>query len=119
MIIGGKLTTFEDDEKESVYGYVRKVSGPIVVADGTAGAAMHELVRVGNDNLIGEIIRLEGDSATIQGSVIHVVRRPPPHMMASLHVPSELLTPFSKNPSHTNNQDDGGERRFTEDEDCF
>jgi len=31
------------------------------------GAAMYELVRVGNDNLIGEIIRLEGDSATIQG----------------------------------------------------
>lgn len=31
------------------------------------GAAMYELVRVGHDNLIGEIIRLEGDSATIQG----------------------------------------------------
>ena len=27
---------------------------------------MHELVRVGADNLIGEIIRLEGDTATIQ-----------------------------------------------------
>ena len=33
-----------------------------------AGAAMYELVRVGHDKLIGEIIRLEGDSATIQGS---------------------------------------------------
>ncbi|KAF7098304.1 hypothetical protein CFC21_100055 [Triticum aestivum] len=30
------------------------------------GAAMYELVRVGHDSLIGEIIRLEGDSATIQ-----------------------------------------------------
>lgn len=30
------------------------------------GAAMYELIKVGNDNLIGEIIRLEGDSATIQ-----------------------------------------------------
>ena len=29
---------------------------------------MYELVRVGNDKLIGEIIRLENDSATIQGS---------------------------------------------------
>ena len=29
---------------------------------------MYELVRVGHDKLIGEIIRLEGDSATIQGS---------------------------------------------------
>lgn len=37
------------------------------MADGMGGAAMYELVRVGNDNLIGEIIRLEGDSATIQG----------------------------------------------------
>lgn len=45
----------------------RQVSGPVVVADGMGGAAMYELVRVGHDNLIGEIIRLEGDSATIQG----------------------------------------------------
>ncbi|GKB64463.1 V-type proton ATPase catalytic subunit A, partial [Tanacetum coccineum] len=42
------------------------VSGPVVIADGMGGAAMYELVRVGHDNLIGEIIRLEGDSATIQ-----------------------------------------------------
>ena len=41
----------------------------MVVADGMGGAAMYELVRVGHDNLIGEIIRLEGDSATIQGVV--------------------------------------------------
>lgn len=63
---GDGLTTFEDFEHESEYGYVRKVSGPVVVADGMGGAAMYELVRVGHDNLIGEIIRLEGDSATIQ-----------------------------------------------------
>jgi len=44
-----------------------QVSGPVVFADGMAGAAMYELVRVGHDKLIGEIIRLEGDSATIQG----------------------------------------------------
>ena len=31
-----------------------------------AGAAMYELVRVGHDELVGEIIRLEGDMATIQ-----------------------------------------------------
>ncbi|XVF57884.1 hypothetical protein PTKIN_Ptkin07bG0018300 [Pterospermum kingtungense] len=65
-VYGARLMTFEDSEKESKYGYVRKVSGPVVVADGMAGAAMYELVRVGHDNLIGEIIRLEGDSATIQ-----------------------------------------------------
>lgn len=53
--------------------YNWQVSGPVVVADGMAGAAMYELVRVGHDNLIGEIIRLEGDSATIQGYLfLHV-----------------------------------------------
>lgn len=38
----------------------------MVVAEQMAGAAMYELVRVGPDQLIGEIIRLEGDNATIQ-----------------------------------------------------
>ena len=46
--------------------YVRRVSGPVVVADAMAGAAMYELVRVGSGRLIGEVIRLEGESATIQ-----------------------------------------------------
>jgi V-type H+-transporting ATPase subunit A len=63
---GERLFTFEEGEQESEYGYIRKVSGPVVVADGMGGAAMDELVRVGHDKLIGEIIRLEGDSATIQ-----------------------------------------------------
>ena len=52
--------------------FLIQVSGPVVVADGMAGAAMYELVRVGHDKLIGEIIRLEGDSATIQGTTIYV-----------------------------------------------
>lgn len=55
-----------DSERESDYGYIRKVSGPVVVATGMSGAAMYELVRVGPMELIGEIIRLEGDTATIQ-----------------------------------------------------
>lgn len=46
----------------SVYG----VSGPVVTAQNMAGAAMYELVRVGHDQLVGEIIRLEGGFATIQ-----------------------------------------------------
>lgn len=42
-------------------------SQPIVVtATAMAGAAMYELVRVGHSELVGEIIRLEGDMATIQ-----------------------------------------------------
>ena len=46
--------------------YIRKVSGPVVVASRMGGSAMYELVRVGAEKLIGEIIRLEADTATIQ-----------------------------------------------------
>lgn len=38
----------------------------MVTATEMAGAAMYELVRVGHSELVGEIIRLEGDMATIQ-----------------------------------------------------
>lgn len=40
----------------------------MVIAEQMAGAAMYELVRVGYYNLVGEVIRLEGDQATIQVS---------------------------------------------------
>ncbi|PAV70313.1 hypothetical protein WR25_03047 isoform M [Diploscapter pachys] len=51
---------------DKAYGFVFGVSGPIVTAEKMSGAAMYELVRVGHDELVGEIIRLEGDYATIQ-----------------------------------------------------
>uniref|UniRef100_T1II23 H(+)-transporting two-sector ATPase n=1 Tax=Strigamia maritima TaxID=126957 RepID=T1II23_STRMM len=60
------LDKIGDVEKESIYGYVFAVSGPVVTANQMAGAAMYELVRVGHSELVGEIIRLEGDMATIQ-----------------------------------------------------
>jgi V-type H+-transporting ATPase subunit A len=47
-------------------GVVKQVSGPVVVAEQMNGAAMYELVRVGPERLLGEIIRLTGSSATIQ-----------------------------------------------------
>ncbi|XP_061395679.1 V-type proton ATPase catalytic subunit A-like [Musca vetustissima] len=47
-------------------GRVYGVSGPVVTAENMIGAAMYELVRVGYYHLVGEIIRLEGDMATIQ-----------------------------------------------------
>ena len=47
-------------------GAIKKVSGPVVVASNMSGSAMYELVRIGTAQLIGEIIRLEGDTATIQ-----------------------------------------------------
>jgi V-type H+-transporting ATPase subunit A len=55
-----------DHERESDYGAVYRVSGPLVVASGMSGAAMYELVRVGYQKLVGEIIKLEGDTASIQ-----------------------------------------------------
>lgn len=47
-------------------GKVFSVSGPVVIADQMSGSAMYELVRVGHQKLVGEIIRLEGDTGTIQ-----------------------------------------------------
>ncbi|KAJ1983546.1 H(+)-transporting V1 sector ATPase subunit A [Dimargaris cristalligena] len=55
-----------EDEKESRYGYVYSISGPVVIAEKMNGSAMHELVRVGHGALVGEVIRLDGDKATIQ-----------------------------------------------------
>lgn len=61
-----KLPKIRDEDKESKFGYVYAVSGPVVTAEHMSGAAMYELVRVGYSELVGEIIRLEGDMATIQ-----------------------------------------------------
>jgi len=55
-----------DTEKENDVGFIYRVSGPLVIAEGMSGAAMFELVRVGHHKLVGEIIRLEGDTASIQ-----------------------------------------------------
>ena len=51
---------------EKDIGYIYRVSGPLVIAEGMSGAAMFELVRVGHYKLVGEIIKLEGDTASIQ-----------------------------------------------------
>lgn len=55
-----------EDHDESEYGYIYSVSGPVVVAERMIGCAMYELVKVGHDNLVGEVIRIDGDKATIQ-----------------------------------------------------
>ena len=47
-------------------GKVVKVSGPLVVATGLADANMSDVVRVGPQRLIGEILTMNGDSASIQ-----------------------------------------------------
>ncbi|KAF5324821.1 hypothetical protein D9611_004462 [Ephemerocybe angulata] len=60
------LNRIRDEERESRFGQVYGVSGPVVIAENMVGAAMYELVRVGHDELVGEVIRIEADKATIQ-----------------------------------------------------
>ena len=45
---------------------VSRISGPVVVATGLEGAQMYDVVRIGELGLVGEIIRLEGNKATVQ-----------------------------------------------------
>lgn len=47
-------------------GSVIRIAGPVVEAKGLHDSVMHEMVEVGEKGLIGEIIRLEGEYATIQ-----------------------------------------------------
>ena len=47
-------------------GIVTKVSGPLVVAEGLADANVSDVVRVGSQRLIGEILNMTGDSVSIQ-----------------------------------------------------
>lgn len=49
-----------------VEGKIVKVSGPLVIASGMRGANMFDVVRVGEKKLIGEIIEIHGDYASIQ-----------------------------------------------------
>jgi V/A-type H+-transporting ATPase subunit A len=51
---------------EAKEGRVVKVAGPVVVAEGMAGARMYDVVSVGELNIIGEIVELHGDLASIQ-----------------------------------------------------
>lgn len=86
-----RLDKIRDEDREDRFGYVYAVSGPgelknykvyniynyclfivwnlfytVVTAEKMSGSAMYELVRVGYYELVGEIIRLEGEMATIQ-----------------------------------------------------
>ena len=47
-------------------GTIVKVSGPLVVAEGMRDANMFDVVRVSDKHLIGEIIEMHGDKASIQ-----------------------------------------------------
>ena len=47
-------------------GEITKVSGPLVVAKGMTGSKMYDVVRVSEERLVGEIVGLAGDLASIQ-----------------------------------------------------
>lgn len=47
-------------------GYVTKVAGPLVVAKGLENAKMYDVVKVGKKGLLGEIIEIKEDEASIQ-----------------------------------------------------
>ena len=50
----------------SVVGKIKKVAGPLVIATGMRDADMFDVVRVSDERLIGEIIEMHGDEASIQ-----------------------------------------------------
>ncbi len=47
-------------------GKIIRIAGPLVEANGMRGNQMYELVRIGDERLLGEIIRLRGDVASVQ-----------------------------------------------------
>ena len=47
-------------------GKIKKVAGPLVIAEGMRDANMYDVVRVSSQRLIGEIIEMHGDEASIQ-----------------------------------------------------
>ena len=46
-------------------GTIKKIAGPLVIARGMGGANMFDVVRVSEQRLIGEIIEMHGDEASI------------------------------------------------------
>ena len=53
-------------EQETERGSIFSISGPVIVAENMIGCAMYELCKVGNEQLVGEVIRIDADKATIQ-----------------------------------------------------
>ena len=48
-------------------GMIKKVAGPLVIAEGMRDANMFDVVRVSSQRLIGEIIEMHGDEASDPG----------------------------------------------------
>ena len=61
-----QIITFERKQSMESKGVINKVSGPLVIATGMNDANMYDVVRVSRYGLIGEIIEMHGDKASIQ-----------------------------------------------------
>ena len=46
-----------------IQGVIQKIAGPAVIAKGMLGARMYDICKVGEEGLVGEIIRLDTRSA--------------------------------------------------------
>lgn len=49
-----------------VKGTIERIAGPLVIAKGMTGASMYDVVHIGEIGLVGEIVELEGDNASVQ-----------------------------------------------------
>lgn len=56
----------QGQKDEMTGGSIFSISGPVIVAENMIGCAMYELCKVGHEQLVGEVIRIEADKATIQ-----------------------------------------------------
>ncbi|OQS55039.1 VMA1 [Ecytonucleospora hepatopenaei] len=59
-----KLLDVKKENKSN--GAIKSISGPVVIGKNMSGVFMYELVKVGKQKLVGEVIRIENDLATIQ-----------------------------------------------------
>ena len=63
---GPSGTTSWSGGEEVTAGSIRRISGPVVIADGMRGSRMYDVVKVGDEELDAEIIRLDADKAVLQ-----------------------------------------------------
>jgi V/A-type H+-transporting ATPase subunit A len=54
------------DGRGAIQGRITRVSGPVLMAEGLGGAGLYDVVEAGELGLAGEIIRMDGEGATIQ-----------------------------------------------------
>ena len=74
-------------------GTITKVAGPLVIAEGMRNADMFDVVRVSDKHLIGEIIEMHGDKASIQVYEETTGLRPGEEVIASGSPVSVTLAP--------------------------